>query len=205
MTIRALILDLGEVLVHAQPADTMAAMARCACAPADAFASAYWRHRRDYDLRGDGREYWRRVLKQCGGIPADAVIDALIEQDAASWTHYREPVWTIASEFRARGGLTAMLSNGVPEIMRKVRAERRLHQYFDAVVVSCEVGVAKPDQAIYELCLARLGAAAGSTLFVDDRIENIAGAVNLGIRTLHFTGEASVSLLRESVNKSGLT
>jgi len=41
------------------------------------------------------------------------------------------------------------------------------------VVISCEVGLSKPDPRIYQLCLDRLGLAAPATLFVDDRADNV--------------------------------
>jgi hypothetical protein len=63
-TVRALILDLGEVLVHGQPPDTMAAMARCARAPAGAFASAYWRT--FSSLREDGGGHRIVTMKTAG-------------------------------------------------------------------------------------------------------------------------------------------
>ncbi len=92
-----------------------------------------------------------------------------------------------------------MLSNGVREIVRRLRASGRLDAVFDTVTVSCEVGCCKPDPAIYRICLKRLGVPAPSTLFVDDRAENIAAAESLGLRTLHFTGDASVAALRREL------
>ena len=90
-----------------------------------------------------------------------------------------------------------MLSNGVPEIIGRVRAERRLQDWFDVVVVSCEVGSCKPDPSIYQLCLDRLGEPAAQTLFVDDRAENLQAAESVGLQTLQFTGDESVPLLRK--------
>jgi haloacid dehalogenase-like hydrolase len=54
-----------------------------------------------------------------------------------------------------------------------IRVRNSLEAWFDVVLVSCEVGLAKPDPAIYELCLSRLGVTARGALFVDDRIENL--------------------------------
>jgi putative hydrolase of the HAD superfamily len=38
---------------------------------------------------------------------------------------------------------------------------------------------------------------AARALFVDDRIENVEAAAGVGLRTLHFTGDESVGVLRE--------
>ena len=99
----------------------------------------------------------------------------------------------------SRAARTAFLSNGVPETMARIRAERPLDRWFDVVVVSYEVGLAKPDPRIFELCLSRLGAHAGEALFVDDRAENVAAAERLGMRTLHFTGDDATPRLLDAV------
>jgi len=51
----------------------------------------------------------------------------------------------------------------------------------DAVIMSNEVGLMKPNPAIYRLALERLGATAVTTLFVDDIPENVQAAQSLGI------------------------
>ena len=63
------------------------------------------------------------------------------------------------------------------------------------VIVSCEVGVVKPDRMIFQLCLSQLGVTSNQALFVDDRIENIQGAASLGIQTFHFVGADAASRL----------
>jgi len=60
--------------------------------------------------------------------------------------------------------------------MARIGADRRLERWFDVVIVSCEVGAAKPDPAIFEMCLSQLGVRPRHALFVDDRIENTLSA-----------------------------
>jgi putative hydrolase of the HAD superfamily len=194
-TVKCLILDFGEVLTRAQPSHLVEKMARIAGVPIDDFQSRYWRHRAEYDGGLTGSEYWTRVLD---GLEVSAArIEQLTEADAASWSDLRVDMWDLAAAFRARGGRTAMLSNGVHEVIARIRAGRRLETWFDAVVVSCEVGRCKPDPVIYRICLDRLGCSAADTLFVDDRVENLEAAAAEGLRTLHFTGDATVRALRE--------
>ena len=52
---------------------------------------------------------------------------------------------------------------------------------FDAVVISGEVGMRKPEQRIFELTLAELGLQAKECVFVDDHVGNIRAAGGLGI------------------------
>jgi putative hydrolase of the HAD superfamily len=201
MSIDALILDFGEVLVQPQSPAVIERMARLVKLPAADFQRRYWLHREPYDSGLPAADYWRRVIDgldiPSGGI--EPLLSDLIGADYESWTVYRPEVWQIAADFKAAGGRTAILSNGVPEIMGRVRTERSLSELFDAIVVSYEVGCAKPDPKIYRICLDMLKVPAASALFVDDRVENLEAASRLGIQTLHFTGDASVAELRARI------
>ncbi len=85
---------------------------------------------------------------------------------------------------RARGtGIrTALVSNswGTTRYPRDVLAE-----LFDAVVISGEVGMRKPDRAIYSLGAERIGLAPEECVFVDDLGVNLATAAKLGMATVH--------------------
>jgi putative hydrolase of the HAD superfamily len=203
MALKALILDYGNVLSQPQGDQWFEVMAAEVGAPRDTFRAAYWRHRLLYDTGLPAREYWGRVLETLGagsrGRDDGCIIDRLIDADVASWTQYREQMWMLARSFRDGGGRTAFLSNGVPEAMARIREDRRLEAWFDTVVVSCEVGIAKPDPAIYWLCLSRIGRPPHDALFVDDRPENLEAAATLGIQTFHFTGDDAVPPLVELV------
>jgi putative hydrolase of the HAD superfamily len=63
---------------------------------------------------------------------------------------------------------------------RELQARHAFLSYFQAGVFSGDVGVSKPDAAIYDLAVAASGRAKGSLLFVDDLAENIAVAESLG-------------------------
>jgi putative hydrolase of the HAD superfamily len=196
MQVEGLILDFGEVLTRSQPHAALERMATLVGLPFDELVSRYWRHRAAYDGGLTGEEYWRLVLDR--SVSGDLIAD-LIDADFQSWSDYRCEVWDIAAAFRARGGRTAMLSNGVVEIVRRLRSERRIEPWFDVVVASCEVGRCKPDPEIYRICLGRLGLAADATLFVDDRMENLHAARDIGMHTQHFLGDSSVSDLRRAL------
>ena len=60
----------------------------------------------------------------------------------------------------------------------------------DDIVVSAEVGIAKPDGRIFELALARLGVQPAEAVFVDDFARNIEGARAIGMPAVHFKNTA---------------
>jgi len=86
------------------------------------------------------------------------------------------------ADLRRRGYRTAVVTNNFKEITALWRLRVDLDGLFDTVVDSCEVGVRKPDPAIYRLTLARLGGIApGDAVLLDDFEVNVAGARALGM------------------------
>jgi HAD superfamily hydrolase (TIGR01509 family) len=66
-----------------------------------------------------------------------------------------------------------------------------LEALFDVLVFSGDVGMAKPDPAIYRLAVARLDLSPGECVFVDDLAVNIRGAVSAGLVGVHHTSVTS--------------
>lgn len=60
-------------------------------------------------------------------------------------------------------------------------------RHFSELILSYEVGSAKPELAIYEEVIARSGIAPGSCLFVDDLKENVKAAQQVGLQAVLFT------------------
>mgnify|MGYP001547591098 CR=1 FL=1 len=63
---------------------------------------------------------------------------------------------------------------------------------FDGAVVSGQEKTIKPFPDIYHILLNRYGLTAETTLFIDDKMENIEMATAIGFQTIHFTGEQSL-------------
>jgi putative hydrolase of the HAD superfamily len=76
--------------------------------------------------------------------------------------------------------------------------EHRIHRFglcelFDVFFSSCWLGVRKPTRVIYEHVLGMTQANPASSVFVDDREQNLAPARALGMQTIHFTSAAALS------------
>lgn len=56
----------------------------------------------------------------------------------------------------------------------------------DQIIISSEQGVAKPDKEIYYILKEKMGCDFQEILFIDDFIENIQVANELGIQTIHY-------------------
>jgi putative hydrolase of the HAD superfamily len=85
---------------------------------------------------------------------------------------------------RTLGLPTAVVSNWDCSL-RGVLADLGLAGLLDAVVVSAEVGSAKPDPGIFEAALQTLGCLPQTALFVGDSLDtDVAGARNAGLRAV---------------------
>jgi putative hydrolase of the HAD superfamily len=83
----------------------------------------------------------------------------------------------------------ALLSNATDQL-REHLAHHDLVEAFDVVFCSAELGMAKPDVAIYRHAASVLGVEPSECFFTDDRPENVAGAREAGMHAEVFTGRA---------------
>ncbi len=106
-----------------------------------------------------------------------------------------EPMVEAVREIRAGGLLTGLVSNSwsTAHYDRKLLAE-----LFDAVVISAEVGLHKPQPEIYRLAAERLEVEPAECLFVDDLKENCEGAEAVGMTAVrHRNPDETVARLTE--------
>jgi putative hydrolase of the HAD superfamily len=88
-----------------------------------------------------------------------------------------------SSHSRFKVGLVSNAFSGLREWI----VEKKFADVFDAMIISAEVGVEKPDARIFQIALEKLGVAASESVFLDDFAENITAARALGMQTIHFT------------------
>jgi epoxide hydrolase-like predicted phosphatase len=101
-----------------------------------------------------------------------------------------ESMFELVATARAEGKRTALLSNswGVELYPRE-----RISEIFDVVVISGEVGLRKPDSAIFEFTVENLGVPAQRCVFVDDHPGHLKAAAELGMTTvLHRTPDQTI-------------
>jgi epoxide hydrolase-like predicted phosphatase len=126
-------------------------------------------------------EYWADVAAQLGLNDEEL---AEFRQDYFGGDQLDPQMVQFIHELRPRFK-TALLSNASPQL-RDLLEELDVTDAFDEIVISGEVGVQKPHAAIYRMLLERLDLAPEETIFVDDFVENIDRAQQLGMQTLHF-------------------
>ncbi|MFJ9446435.1 HAD family hydrolase [Kitasatospora sp. NPDC101235] len=114
------------------------------------------------------------------------------------------PVLNVARQARAAGIKTAVLSNSLGRQPFDPYSGFDLTGAFDVVVLSADVGVRKPDPAIFRIVVDRLGVSAEECLFVDDSEMNLEAAAELGFTPLLGLDEDVVARrLRELLHLPG--
>ena len=88
---------------------------------------------------------------------------------------------------RSRGIKTAVLSNGWGSTPFDPYEPFQLSEHYDAVVISDQVGMRKPDPDMFALALTRLGLPGEQCVFVDDVARYLPPATALGMATIHAT------------------
>lgn len=99
---------------------------------------------------------------------------------------------------------TGLLSNAWSDTRQKLAEFWHIEDAFDEIVLSAEVGLAKPDPQIYALAVEKLGIKPEETVLVDDSLENLAGAQAAGLTAVQFHSTAQVGtelfdLLKETL------
>lgn len=99
----------------------------------------------------------------------------------------------LVESLAGRGTPLYALSNMPAETWGDVFPAYPILKRFRQIVVSGETGLVKPDPAIFQLTLARMGGPSpDEVLFIDDAPRNIATADALGLRTHLFRDSASL-------------
>ena len=68
----------------------------------------------------------------------------------------------------------------------QLHKERGWYDLFDPLILSCEVGMRKPEKEIYQLALDKAGVQAGDSVFIDDRAEFLQVPKDMGFHVIHF-------------------
>jgi glucose-1-phosphatase len=85
---------------------------------------------------------------------------------------------------------TALLSNAWSGTRATLTDKHPCLDAFHVSVFSCEVGLAKPDPAIYSLILQQMKVEPVNSIFVDDNEKNILAAAAMGIHAIRFQSTA---------------
>lgn len=189
--IRAVLFDLDGTLY-----DRDEVVLRVAQEQFETFGSRFGAAGRDQiitrTLELDDHGYARRVdvyRQLVTGLAVDGRLAGDLE--AHFWDcycrHCLQPADTVKTleALRSAGKKLAVVTNGPVEWQSRKLRTLKLADYFEEVVISDAVGIAKPDARVFNLTLERLGVDAGEAIFVGDHPQiDIAGARAAGLRAV---------------------
>jgi epoxide hydrolase-like predicted phosphatase len=189
MPIRAVLLDFGGVYTSSPFSFFSAAASELGATPERVLSLVFGPYDRDTDHpwhrleRGeltllDARQAIM-ALASADGLALDPL--AILARMAGSGGA-RDAVIATTRRLRERGLRTALVTNNAREFSKGWRSMLPLAELFDAVIDSSEVGVRKPDPAIFSLALRELGGVAPEhAVFLDDFPGNVEAARRLGM------------------------
>lgn len=94
---------------------------------------------------------------------------------------------------KERGFRLALITNGLKEVQRPRFAAAQMEKWFDAIIISDEIGVAKPDVRFFEVAFSEVGqpAKAVSLVVGDSLHSDIQGGNNYGVDTVWYNPTGS--------------
>ena len=185
--IRHIVFDIGKVLLHYDPT-----LPYSHVIPDDA--------EREWFLANVCTHEWN--IEQDRGRPWEEAEDLLIaehperaEQIRAFRKHWNEMVpyayddsVVIFEKLIAEGRDVTMLTNFASDTFRVAQKRFPFLKKPRGVTVSGDIGLIKPDVAIYDTHAKSFGLDPASTIFIDDSLANVEGARAAGWHAVHFTG-----------------
>jgi HAD superfamily hydrolase (TIGR01509 family) len=88
---------------------------------------------------------------------------------------------------------TGMITNAWPNIRDLLENHWAIAGDFDPLIISAEVGLAKPDPEIFRLALRLLALDGPQVVFIDDAPDNVDGARRSGLRAIRFRSFAEMT------------
>ncbi len=126
-------------------------------------------------------QHWESVLKRLKRPPTE--LESIRDDFFAGDIVDRQLLNFLRS---LRGTYTTGLISNAWSDLRDYMVREKMDDAFDHIIISAEVGVAKPDPKIFKIALEKAGVSPNEAVFVDDFYANIEGCETVGIKGIHF-------------------
>ena len=185
MPTQAIIFDVGGVLVRTVDRGPRTELATRLGMTYEALDELVFGGERGYQTqRGEisSESHWKYVCAQVGWPVHD-------------WLNFRQTFFAgdvldnnIMEEIRQLHAnyKTAIISNAFDDLRSVLENEWQITDAFDAITISGEVGIMKPDERIFQISLQALALAPEAAIFIDDFAHNVEAARQLGMQAIHF-------------------
>jgi epoxide hydrolase-like predicted phosphatase len=198
VTIKAVIFDLGGVLVRTEFPEVRQRLEKRLGFPPGTVGAIIWGSE-DWELAQAGRisyeEYWARVGAALGFSSQEEI--AQFRREYFSGDRVDGELVSLIGELRPHYKI-GLLSNAPDKLDTWLDQEWGIKDLFDAIVYSAKAGMVKPDPSIFHLILDQLDVTPSESLFIDDYPRNIDAALALGMQAIRFT---STEALRDELQR----
>jgi putative hydrolase of the HAD superfamily len=192
MTIQAIFFDFGGVLLqHADGIDHKAVEAQLGIAERTLFRCLYRDSRyMEYQVGGCTHEEWIESIRVAAVTHVGPErVDELMNAWQNAERLLNPLMISLVGRLRAGGYRTGIISNTIPGLEERLAQEApHLIPLFDVRIGSGDIGLAKPDPAIFEHALRKLDVPAEASVFTDDVFSFAEAASAAGMHGFHFTG-----------------
>ncbi|HII72558.1 TPA: HAD family phosphatase [Candidatus Woesearchaeota archaeon] len=199
MAIKAIFFDLGGVLVTEILRIIEGAFSEETGSSREEVRKVRDRYWLDSELgRMSGREFMANIVGDLG-LKKDP--DALVEKSCSLIT-VKEDVLEILKKIGATGRYKlGVISNNTFEWSDHSKNTLGLGKYFDFWLVSCDIGVKKPDPEIFDVAAKMVELEREECLLIDDKQRNIGAAASAGMKCILFKDSEQ---LLEDLNSLGI-
>jgi putative hydrolase of the HAD superfamily len=192
---KTVLIDLGGVLIGDYLPTAAAAWGTGLGISQQAFLAALFGGSDDQVLTGQVSEpaWWDIVAAR---LHADPGLLAELRQDLASREVWDQALVALLRRLRGHAK-TAIVSNAWPGTRARM-SQAGMLDIADKVILSGEVGYAKPDPRIYHAALRPLATSPSSALFIDDTPGHVAAAQALGMAChLHTSTATTITRIED--------
>jgi len=193
MTIRAIIFDLGGVLLRTAdftPRERLASRLGMSRHELEGFI--FGGESGDRAQKGEisVQQHWETLRQQINYSPEEFthLVDEFFANDELDLS-LLDYVRKLHRTYK-----TGLISNAFDDLRQVICERWHFEDAFDDMLISAEVGWAKPDRRIFRLAVKRLGVEAGQTVFVDDMLRNVEGAKLVGLQAIQFQNPSQMRL-----------
>lgn len=189
MKIEAVVFDFGGVMTTSTMPMRVIELAEAKGIDWGVFKRGFDAHRLDYDAGRITLAEMYELIWRDAGIVVDAGTNAaFMEADDRSWCYRNERTLAWMKALKSRGYKIGILTNMAPRFAREHfrSAFADFIAQADAMVISGDEGIVKPQREIYDLLRGRIALPAASLLFVDDLERNVAAARAAGWQAIRF-------------------
>ncbi|MDE2986843.1 MAG: HAD family phosphatase [Chloroflexota bacterium] len=208
MNQRAVLFDFGGVLIR-MDWDGYDEFGKRWNLPAGTLVDAFYRTPEWHAIEtGRGNwDTWQRGVEQSlapylQGDVVEAVQSLLDAWYAQPW-QYHHPNFELAHDLQAAGHRIGVLSNAPDDLRERFLSNLPVEVAWDAIVVSGEIGMRKPDPGIFHHAAEEIGVPPEHCFFIDDLEENVLGAQRIGMDGYHFTRN-NYKALRIALSAAGI-